>query len=241
MDNLDSTAKRPIRAKKAPPIPSVFTADDSLVSLKSAKLLASSFDALIDEINKAKMDFSEFLKEVALTRELWVKEQKGREKELTEKEEEIERKRKREEEDYDYQTAQERKRVEDEFKEKKEKWEKELLERKEQLARDQKELEELRQRVLNFPKEQEKAVKEALNDCQKELEEGFANEQRLKEQEDKNEKEILNLKISGLTAENARLTNELAVLRKSLDQATQQVKDIAVKVIESGGAPQSNL
>lgn len=242
MDSLDSTVKKPIRAKKAPSVSLTSATDDLSVSLKSVKALSSSFDALIDEIAKAKQDFSELLAEVSSTRELWLKEQKQYEKESLDKEQEVERKRKRDEEDYDYQIGLERKKAEDEFAEKRNKWEKELLERKEQLARDQEELEELRHQVLDFPKGQEKAVKEALANLQKELEERRENERRLQEQEEKNEKEILNLKISGLTAENSRLASELALLRKSLDQATQQVKDIAVKVIESGGPkPSSEL
>lgn len=42
------------------------------------------------------------------------------------------------------------------------------------------------------------------------------------------------MKVANLEAENSRLNKEIEILKKSLDEATRQVKEIAVKVIESG-------
>ena len=52
----------------------------------------------------------------------------------------------------------------------------------------------------------------------------------------KSEKELLVLKITNLTQENSRQSNEIAVLKKSLEEATRQLKDVAVKVIESSSS-----
>ena len=82
--------------------------------------------------------------------------------------------------------------------------------------------------------EKEKAVAEAQEILQEELVYKFETERKLKEQENKSEKDILNLKIANLTSENNRLNGEIGILKKALEEATRQVKEIAVKVIESG-------
>lgn len=76
--------------------------------------------------------------------------------------------------------------------------------------------------------------KEAESILEKILTEKFSNEKVLREQEIKAEKELLNLKITNLTAENARQTKEIESLKNALDEATKQIKEVAVKVIESG-------
>ena len=55
------------------------------------------------------------------------------------------------------------------------------------------------------------------------------------DQEQKSEKELLAFKITNLTQENARQSQEIITLKKSLENATAQLKDVAVKVIESSG------
>lgn len=59
-------------------------------------------------------------------------------------------------------------------------------------------------------------------------------EKILRDQEVKAEKDLLNMKISNLETDNLRLIKETEVLKRSLDEAARQVKEIAVKVIESG-------
>jgi len=101
---------------------------------------------------------------------------------------------------------------------------------------EKKELESLREAVANFENEKEKVVAAAESILEKALTEKFENERRMREQEFKSEKEILNLKLESLTVENQKQTTEIATLQKALNAATAQVKDIAVKVIEAGGA-----
>ena len=48
------------------------------------------------------------------------------------------------------------------------------------------------------------------------------------------------LKINSLVSDNARLTAEVESLKKALDEAARQVKEIAVKVIEGRAAKQTN-
>ncbi len=85
------------------------------------------------------------------------------------------------------------------------------------------------------------AVNQAQEILQKELTFKFETERKSREQEIKAEKDILNLKITNLTSENNRLNSEIESLKKALEEATRQVKEIAVKVIESGTKPQTEF
>ena len=99
---------------------------------------------------------------------------------------------------------------------------------------------DLREKVAGFETEMTKAVKEAQTNLVKEMEAEYTTERKLREQEIKSEKEILNLKINSLVSDNARLTAEVESLKKALDEAARQVKEIAVKVIEGRAAKQTN-
>lgn len=192
------------------------------------------FAAVIQEISKLQSEFEKLQKEIVQTKEVWVTEQKTHQKEIEDKniQEELERKRNRG--SYEYETARNHKQEEDEFVDKKKSWEKQLKEQQEILQQEKQELEELRKLVAGFEGEKEKPIKEAQAALQKELTGSFENERRMREQEFKAEKEIFNLRLTNLTAENSRQAAEIQVLKKALDKATGQVKEIAVKVIESG-------
>ena len=129
-----------------------------------------------------------------------------------------------------------RKVAEDEFNDKKATWEKQLRDSQDQITKDKQELEDLRKLTENFETEKEKAIKEAQVTLEKELTQKSESENRLKDQESKSDREILNLRITNLQTENSRQKAEIDSLKKSLDEATRQVKDIAVKVIESGNS-----
>jgi hypothetical protein len=73
------------------------------------------------------------------------------------------------------------------------------------------------------------------------LTEKFETERKMREREIKAEKEILNLKLESLAAENSKQATEIVNLQKTLNTATTQVKDIAVKVIEAGGPSPAKL
>mgnify|MGYP001568907884 CR=1 FL=1 len=55
----------------------------------------------------------------------------------------------------------------------------------------------------------------------------------------KAEKEILALKIESLTANNERQVKEIESLKRAMEEARRQIKEIAVKVIESGSSKTS--
>lgn len=227
-----STVKRTTRARKTTAV-SDETSSDASLSSKALKPMEDAFTKLITAITTAKDDYETLEKQIAEIKEVWDREQKLHTITIQERDQQEEVERRREQELYQYETTLKRRQQEDEFAEKKAKWEKELEGRKDELAKEKQELEMLRREVADFEEEKEKAVKEASLNLQKELTASFATERKLREQEVKSEKELLVLKITNLTQENNRQSNEIAILKKSLEDATRQLKDVAVKVIES--------
>ena len=198
------------------------------------------FTLLIKEVTDLQSESDRLQKAIAQTKEAWISEQKARQQEIEQRNSLEELNRKREQETYEYETARKRKKEEDEFTDQKTSWEKNLKEQQEVLEKERAELLELRKLVAEFDGEKEKVVAEAQEVLQKELVTKFETERKLREQEQKSEKDLLNLKIANLTGENNKLNTEIEVLKKTLEEATKQVKDIAVKVIESGTKPQSS-
>jgi len=234
-----STVKKTTRARKTTISPQETPAVKAVSPLaKDLKAYEGVFSDLFRSINEAKEEFLALQREIDEVRESWDKEKKNHELTILERNQQEEIARKRENETYNYETSLGHKKAEDEFLEKKAKWERELDEQKEEIAKDKEELEMLRGQVDGFEEEKEKAVKDASLKLQKELTERFVTEKKLREQEVKSEQELLALKITNLTSENERQVDEIALLKKSLENATIQLKDVAVKVIESGGTSQ---
>lgn len=200
----------------------------------------NTFLSILGQITQNQQEFEKLLKEIEETRRNWEKEkqQHSQETEQNLKQEEILRK--REQEEYEYETKKQRKISEDEFSNKKNVWDKELTEQKDKIADERKELESLRKIVDGFEAEKEKAIKEAQEVLRLQLNNQFETDKKLREQEFKAERDILNLKLSNLTVENSRQAKEIEELKKALDESTKEVKEIAVKVIESAGNSSKN-
>lgn len=213
----------------------------SLSSVKSLQSVVEVFNNLIEKIVAARVEIENLQRDIEETKESWTKEQREHEVQIVERSRLEETDRNRERETYDYETKLARKKAEDEFAERKLKREKELSEKKEEIEKDKQELDDLRKQVAGFEAEKEKEVKEACASLQKTLTEKYEIEKKLREQEIKAEKELLSLKIEQLSKENASQASEIASLKKSLQEASNQVKEIAVKVIESGStSPKSS-
>lgn len=200
------------------------TPSDNLVKL---------FDEIVEKISQSKLEYERLQKEIVQTKQSWTKEQQDHQRNLEEKSKLEELKRKQEEELYQYEISRKHKVAEDEFKDKKADWDRYLQEQKDVIEKERKELVQLRALAENFEKEQQKAVDDAKEILRQSLTSEFGTERKIKEQEIKAEKDILNLKIGNLSEENKRLSLEVDNLKKAIDQATSQVKEIALKVIES--------
>ena len=228
-----TAVKKTTRARKTASTVDQTLIDTSLSS-KALKPMEEAFTKLIAVIAATREEYEALQKQMSEVKDIWDKEQRSYKVQIAEMNQQEELTRKREKEMYDYEISLARKKAEDEFEERKDKWEKELQARKEEIAEERQELEMLRKQVAGFEEEKEKAVKEASLKLQKELTDQFATEKKLREQEVKSEQELLALKITNFTQENTRQSQEIAVLKKALENATSQLKDVAVKVIEAG-------
>ena len=204
-----------------------------LATTPTLLMLVDLVDQLLHELSEFRETCKQLDREITETKQQWKKEQEQHERELIEQNQQEEIARKREEETYQYEIKLSRKRAEDEFTEKKLKWERDLSDQKDQLGKEKEELEMLRKQVTSFEDEKEKLKKDVSLSIQKELTAAFSTERKLREQEVKAEKDLLTMKITTLTSENQRLNQEIARLKSAFDQATREVKDIAVRVIDS--------
>lgn len=233
----ETTTVKKIRSKKT--VAELMEENVALPTVSLAKKAVTSaepFTDLIKTITQAQIEFDRLEKEIAEMKVSWLKEQTEYQTARVTHSQQDELNRKREEETYQYNLTREHKRVEDEFADKKATWEKALQNQQESLAQERKELEELRKLAGGFEVDKEKAVQMAGGVLEKELTARFETETKLKDQQTKAEKDLLNMRITNLTAENSRQVNEIEVLKKALEEATHQIKDIAVKVIESNSS-----
>ncbi|MBI4084282.1 MAG: hypothetical protein HY431_00060 [Candidatus Levybacteria bacterium] len=234
MNETATTVKKTTRTRKtatsASTTASVFSAQTTV------SLIEETFNALLRQLSEAKSEFLSMQQRIEETKQAWIREQKEHELQAAQKNQQEEVERRREQESYEYETKLARRKAEDEFLQRKTKWERELEERKDEIERERQELVALRRQVEGFEGDKEKAIKDATAALQEEVTNQFATEKKLREQEVKAEKELLALKITTLTQENTRFNNEVEALKKALTDATVQLKDVAVKVIESSNA-----
>ena len=112
--------------------------------------------------------------------------------------------------------------------------EKQVLQlKKEELEKQDDDLKQLRKQAEAFPAELERQLKKAA-DATRAEEQGKAKVARdLTEKQAEGEQAVMNLKIITLEKMVKDQAEEIRALKSQLEQATRQVKDIAVSVIES--------
>lgn len=191
---------------------------------------------LTSKISQIQIEFESLEKEINQIRERWGKEQKDHEAEIEQRNLQEDLERKRQQESYEYETQRSHKRAGDEFLDQKDAWQKELSVRKDEIEGDKKELLELREQIENFDNQKAEAVRLAQATLKEELIGKFESERKLREQEFKSEKEFLNFKVATLSTENSKQITEISTLKKALEEATRQLKEIAVRVIDASGA-----
>lgn len=194
--------------------------------------LLTAFSDLINKVNQSRVEFEALQEEIEQVKKAWLKEREDHRLEIEERTRREEREKREQQEAYTYETLRARKKTEDEFVDKKVAWEKQLRDEREIIEKERQELIELRKLTANFATEKDKAIKEAEVILQKQLTNQFGVDTRLREQEIKAQIDLLNLQIASLAAENTKQTKEIEALKRALDEATKQVKDVALKVIE---------
>jgi colicin import membrane protein len=225
-----------------------------LASLREAAALETREIERLHKIDVAQTTIDQLLEEYARQkaaqeqemeqkRVAWAAEQQDRENEQKEFDEYLKRTRTREREEYEYNKLLARKKEEDEYKEaqrqqdrknreKQEGLEKSWAVREAALKESEQELAALQVANAEFPAklkaEVDKAVAEALKAEQTKhrqelaiLEKGFEAEKRVAE-----------LKVASLEETVTKLDAQIASLSARLDDAKQQVQDIAIKAIE---------
>jgi DNA repair exonuclease SbcCD ATPase subunit len=153
-------------------------------------------------------------------------------KEAREQEEILKLKQKREQDEYDYNLKQSRKKEADEYENQKQIKIKELEVREQVLIASEKELAELRKNALEFDtkldSEIQKAINKSMEETKKELEISY----NLERKDVDMHTQLAQMTITNLQKSISQQESEIVELKKQLVLATQQVKDIAVKVIE---------
>ena len=168
---------------------------------------------------------------------------KARERADKEYEENLRKQRLRETEEYEYKKNIERKKVQDKAdeetralerknREKQEALEKSWQERDAALTDREEELVRFRQEVGSFPSRLQGETEHARSEAVQQTEQRFEQQVLLMTKEREADRRVAELQIKTLEETDARQTTQIAALQKQLDDAKQQVQDIAVKAIE---------
>jgi colicin import membrane protein len=200
----------------------------------------TTIDQLLEQYARQKTALEQ---EMEQTRAAWAAEQQNREKEQKEFDEYVKRTRTREKEEYEYNKLLVRKKEEDEYKEaqrlqerknreKQEALEKSWALREAALRESEQELAALQVASAEFPAKLKAEVDKAVAETLKAQEAKHRQELAILEKGFEAEKRVAELKIASLEETVAKLDAQMASLSTRLDEAKQQVQDIAIKAIE---------
>lgn len=192
----------------------------------------------------------ELTRKIETLRAEWEKEKQLHEAETKEREAGEKKERERAQEEYRYafqreqqlareQFEDERARLEREIAYRREEMERELAAREKAIAESEDELNELRTRVSEFPKELESAVNKAVEEAVQRVQAEAKTREKLLTKEFEGERNVLNTRIESLEKTVAEQNEQIAKLTQQTEKAYTQVQDIAVKAIEGTSRAQS--
>lgn len=164
-----------------------------------------------------------FEKEIKQKRNVWEEEQKDYVDGLK-------RERVREEDEYKYQTNLVKKHDEESRTETRRLFDVEITKQREAWLIKDKELEELRQKVARFPTETEKSISEAVTRSLAEVKKDSEVKEKMAKQQSEMNLQLAQLKTDSLEEKVKEQEKEISRLKAGLDEATRQVKDLAVSV-----------
>lgn len=145
--------------------------------------------------------------------------------------------RKREVESYDYELAHKRRENEEAYNQKVREREATLAEREAAASEREQATAALQDQVDSFPAQLEQAVKAARDETVKELKQQAATELKEARQALEHEKSILSLKLQSAESTNIGLSKQIVDLQRQLDASSQQLKEMAVAVIQAKNNP----
>lgn len=208
--------------------------------LHQMDVAATALDQLVQDYARQKQDLEH---EIAVQRAAWEEQTGALERERKEQEESLRKQRQREAEDFEYKKALERKKAQDKYEEemrllekknqeKQEALEKTWQQRETALREQEIELKRLREEAGQFPARLEKEVQRATAETTRLTEARFEHQILVLEKDAQTEKRLAELRIKTLEDTLDRQAAQMAALQKQMDEAKQQVQDIAVKAIE---------
>jgi len=211
-----------------------------LERLHQIDVAKTAVDLLVEEYNQQRIAFE---KETLGKRTQWETEQENREREAKEFEEGLKKQRSREREEYEYQKTLERKKAENEYeesqrvesrknKEKQESLEKSWALREMVLKEREEEFTRFKKENAEFPEKLKTEVEKQVGDALKATQATHHQEVLLLKKEFESEKKVAELKIKSLEETLNRQYAQIESLSSRLDEAKQQVQDIAIKAIE---------
>jgi len=218
-----------------------------LERLHRIDVAATALDQLVHDYEARKQALDA---EIAGTRAAWDAEVKERERTDQEREEALKKQRQREAEDYEYKKTLERKKAQDRHeeevrqsekqnREKQEALEKSWQERDAALTAREEELERLRREVADSParlgQQVERAVAEATRQTEQRLEQQIV----LLQRDAAADQRVAELQVKAHKNTIARQAAQIEALQRQLDEAKQQVQQIAVKAIEGASGAQA--
>jgi len=208
--------------------------------LHKIDVAATALDQLVQDHAREKERLEA---EIAAQRAAWEEETGNAERERKEQEENLKKARAREIEEYEYKKNLERKKALDKYeedqrlqekknKERQEALEKSWQQRETALKEQEQELLRLRKEAQEFPETVKTESEKAAVLAAKAAEQKFEQEIVLLKKEAETEKRLSSLQVKTLEETIARQGAQIAALQKQVDEAKQQVQDIAVKAIE---------
>jgi colicin import membrane protein len=174
----------------------------------------------------------------------WAQEEKAREQQRKEQEDSLRKAREREGEEYEYKKALERKKAQDKFDEQLQKLEKQNRERQEALEKGwqqreealkerETELADLRAQVEGFPARLAREVESSVAASVENLKREHETRVQLLTKDFESNGRVSALHVKALEEQLAKQNAQVADLQQQLQQAKQQVQEIAIKALDS--------
>ena len=232
--------------------------EKELADIYEIRKSASSLVALIEAQNQRRTEFEAEMEEkkqalageIERERKQRMLEKEQYEAKAKEQKEAEEKQRKREKDEYEYGFKREQLIAREQFEYAKEKTEKALSDKKEQVEKElseregivaerEKTIKSLEDRIQELEKGQEKAVELAVTKAKEQLLADFTSKEILLKKEFEGERNVFTTRIKSLEDITKKQTEQIVMLTQQLENAAGKVQDIAVKAIE--GSSHSKL
>jgi hypothetical protein len=234
-DNLLAEVQRLATVREA-----VATETDRLQRLHKIDIAATALDDLVQDFEARK---SAFEADISGKRTAWDAEAKARERAEREYDENLKKQRQREIDEYEYKKTLDRKKAQDKYdeemralekknREKQEALEKSWQERERAIKSREEEYVRLQQELDGFPAKLQAETARAGSEATRQTEQRFEQQILLMTKERDADRRMSELQIKTFEETVARQTVQIEALQKQLEEAKQQVQDIAVKAIE---------